>query len=149
MGKLLALFIFLLFSLGLSPQVRAADLNIDCPGGGVCNKSGLDPLFNSTIDGVWYPGRVLTKTLNLTNSSSDLRTIALKGTRISLSNILEDVMEISIIPLGGPVLWAGSLVDFYSQDKIELGIFSSGADKDYSLMVSMNLGADNSYQIIS
>ncbi len=124
----------------------AADFNLDCTGSG-CNKTGIEPLFNNTTDGVWYPGRTLTKSINLKNSSADSKEMDIKPTRTSTSNILEDVMQISIVTNpGGLVIWAGSLSDFYNQTKINMGTFSSGVNQDYNFSATMNSSADNSYQ---
>jgi len=126
--------------------VLAADLNIDCPAPPTsCSKTGLDLLFSSTNDGYWYPGRILTKTINLKNSSPQTREMAIKGERTSSVSILENVMHISIVG-GTTVIWGSSVADFYDQDKIGMGIFDSGADFDYDFTVSMNIGADDNYQ---
>lgn len=137
---------FLLFALcflAVRP-VLAADLNIDCPETAACTKSEVDPLFNIADDGYWYPGRVLTKTINLKNSSPQIREMAIRGTMTS-SSILENVMQISVVG-GTTTIWSGSVADFYSQDKIVMGIFNSEADLDYDFTVFMSLGADDDYQ---
>lgn len=126
--------------------VLAADLNIDCPvPPTTCSKTGVDPLFSSTDDGYWYPGRNLTKTINLKNSSSEKREMAIKGERTSGVSILENVMHIIIIG-GTTVIWNGSIKDFYGQDKIGMGIFDPGVNFDYDFTVSMSSGADDNYQ---
>jgi len=126
--------------------VLAADLNIDCLAPPTaCSKTGVDPLFSSATDGFWYPGRTLTKTINLKNSSSEKREMAIRGERTSGVSILEEVMHVSIIG-GTTVIWSGSVEDFYGQDKIGMGIFAPGVDFDYDFTVSMSSGADDNYQ---
>jgi hypothetical protein len=138
------LFSFLILSFFLVPQVEAADFNVDCGDSG-CTTSGLLPIFNATTDGFWYPGRNLTKTIKLKNSSSGTREMAIKGERTSGVSILENVMHISIVG-GTTVIWSGSVADFYGQDKIGMGIFAPGVDFDYNFTVFMSSDADDNYQ---
>ena len=140
------LFVFLLLNFFLVLPAKAADLNIDCPGSTTaCSKSGLDPLFSNDLDGFWYPGKTITKTLNLKNSGSQTREMAIRGTRTSAVNILENVMNISIVG-GTTVIWSGSVADFYGQDKIGMGIFAPGTDLNYNFTIFMSSSADNNYQ---
>lgn len=141
--NLIIAFIFLLLT---TLPVTAADLNIDCPAPPTtCSKTGTDPLFTGSADGYWYPGRSLIKKVNLKNSSSEKREMAIKGTKTSPANILEDVMHISIVG-GTTIIWSGSVANFYGQDKIGMGIFNPGVDFDYDFTVSMSSKADNDYQ---
>ena len=71
--------------------------------------------------------------------------MAIRGTRTSTINILENVMHISIVG-GTTVIWAGSVTDFYGQDKIGMGTFAPGADLDYDFTVLMSSGAGDEYQ---
>jgi hypothetical protein len=143
MKKITTFFLLFLF-LSIAPHALAADLNIDCPAPPTeCLKTG-DLLFDNTKDGLWYPGRVLTKTINLKNSSLEKRVMAIKGKRVPSESNLEEVMRISI--LGGTEIWSGSVADFYNQDKIEMGIFDPWADFDYDFRVSMSPDADDKYQ---
>ncbi|HUV71560.1 MAG TPA: fibronectin type III domain-containing protein [Clostridia bacterium] len=144
MKKLLTLiFSFFILSLFLAPQARAADLDVDCSDSAECSKTG-DLLFDSTKDGVWYPGRTLTKTIYLKNSSSEIRAMAIKGESVPGGN-LEEVMHISILG-GTKQIWGGSVTHFYSQEKVDLGIFEPGADFEYDFTVSMSSEADDNYQ---
>jgi len=144
---LLSLFFAGAFFLFLPREILAADLNIDCPASPtVCSKSGLaDPLFSNNLDGFWYPGKSITKTLNLKNSSLETREMAIKGARTSGVNILENVMQISIVG-GTTVIWSGSVADFYGKDKIDMGTFAPGADLNYNFTVFMSSGAGDEYQ---
>jgi len=144
MKKILLLVLFF-FLLAVKP-VFAADLNIDCPASPTaCSKTGLDPLFSNSLDGFWYPGKSITKTLNLKNSDSETREMAIRGTRTSNVNNLEDVMHISVVG-GTTVIWSGSVADFYGLEKIDMGIFAPGADLDYDFTVFMSPVADDNYQ---
>lgn len=144
--RLKILFLFLILSFFLVPQVKAADLNIDCPAPSTtCSKSGLDPLFSNSLDGFWYPGKSITKIVNLKNSSPETREMAIRGTRTSTIDTLENVMNISIVG-GTTVIWAGSVTDFYGLDRIGMGTFAPGANLDYDFTVFMSLGAGDEYQ---
>lgn len=128
--------------------VYAADLNVDCPSvPGACTKTGLDPLLSTSLDGQWVPGKTVTKTINLKNSSSSTQDLEIQGMRVSSVNALEDILTVSIMPTGGgPVIWAGTVAQFYAADNILMGNFASGASLDYDITVSMDQSADNSYQ---
>ncbi|MGB9706563.1 MAG: fibronectin type III domain-containing protein [Microgenomates group bacterium] len=146
MKKILLFFAFLFAFFASASFAFAADLNIDCPAPPTaCSKTGADPLFSSATDGYWYPGRILTKTINFKNSGPETREMAIKGARTSGVSILENVMHISIVG-GTTVIWSGSVADFYGQEKIGMGIFAPGADFDYDFTVSMSSGADDNYQ---
>lgn len=148
MIKIHKILLIILFSFLLTSPVLAADLNVSC-GGGSCSKNGLDPLFSSS-DGFWYPGRILTKILNLKNSGSGVYEMALKGTRVGSAGTLEDKMELSIVSAGaGQVIWSGPLAVFYGLEKVLMGTFGSGADLDYNLTVSMDGSSDNTYQTLT
>lgn len=140
----LFLIIFSLFI--LVPTVKAADLNVECFGTGICTKSGLDPLFSKTLDGYFLPGISLTKTINLKNSSVEIKEIAIKATRTSLAGILENVMAVNLSPAGGGTVWSGSLADFYGLSNISLGNLDPGQNKDFNFTVNMAPLAGNEYQ---
>ncbi|MCX6792167.1 MAG: hypothetical protein NT149_03975 [Candidatus Gottesmanbacteria bacterium] len=147
MKKLLlaiAISVFVLFTGATS--ANAADFNLDCGNSG-CTKSGIEPIFSKGIDGYWFPGRTLTKTIHLKNSSSGTKEMSIKPNRTSSVTILEHVMLVSIVTdPGGTVVWAGDLAAFYGQPSISMGIFASGTDQNYKINASMNSAADNSYQ---
>jgi len=143
---LLTTLLFFSFILLFPTLTLAADLNIDCPASPTaCSKSGVDPFFSNSLDGFWYPGKSITKTLNLKNSGLETREMAIKGTRTSAVNILENVMHISIVR-GTTVIWSGSVTDFYGLEKIGMGIFAPGANLDYDFTVFMSSDADDNYQ---
>lgn len=143
---LLAALLFFSFIFLFPALALAADLNIDCPASpAACSKSGLDPLFSNGLDGFWYPGKSITKTLNLKNSGPETQEMAVKGSRTSTINILENAMYISIVG-GTTVIWSGSVEDFYGLENIGMGIFSPGANLDYDFTVSMSSDADDDYQ---
>ncbi len=152
-NSLFFLFTFLFLINLFSPdKILAVDTTIDCgitPG--TCLVTGLDPLFSDT-DGFWFPGRILSKTFNLKNSSDSTQTMSLQANRSPLSviipSLLEDnnILNISIIDSSPSLLWSGDLNNFYSTGQIDLGIFPPSTDLDFIISVSMNNAADNDYQ---
>ncbi len=140
--------LFFSFSLLFPTLALAADLNIDCPAAPTaCSKTGVDPFFSDSLDGYWYPGKSITKTLNLKNSAPETREMAIKGERTSPESILEEVMHITIIG-GTTEIWSGSGADFYGLEKIGMGIFEPGANLDYNFTVFMSFDTDDNYQNI-
>ncbi|MDZ7586281.1 MAG: fibronectin type III domain-containing protein [Patescibacteria group bacterium] len=138
--------LFFSFILLFPALVLAADLSIDCPAApAACSKSSADPLFSSVIDGYWYPGKSITKTINLKNSGPETREMAIRGERASPESILEEVMHISIVG-GTTVIWSGSVTDFYGLEKIGMGTFAPGANLDYNFTAFMSSAADDNYQ---
>jgi hypothetical protein len=138
-------FIFLFLLLFLPSVAMAADFNVDCSGSG-CSSSGVSPLFSSSE--VWYPGKVLTKTFSLSNSSGETREMALKGHRTSASSLLEEVFNLSLV-CWSKVLWSGSLESFYSLEKVDIGTFNPGGLAECSIRASMDPSANNDYQELS
>jgi len=148
MKKILTILIAIFTLLIMFPKpALAANLNIVCSGSpSGCSQTGDNPLFSKTLDGYWYPGRELTKTINLKNTGSDTRQMALKATQTSISDDLKQVMSVSITDTTSTIIWSGSLPDFYNQTGIVMGTFSQGTNKDYYFKVTMDSSANNDYQ---
>lgn len=139
---ILFIFIFLFF---IKATAFAADLNINCSSG--CTKSGTDPLFSKNLDGVWYPGKEVTKVINLTNSATESKEMTMKANRTSSLSMLEDKIYIEISnPLLFSIIWQGSLANFYNQGKISFGTFAKNQSTDFNFKANMDSNADNSYQ---
>ena len=149
MKKLFKIFFTtFLFLIVTTTTAYAADLDVDCNGSGSCTTSTSSPLFDPST--IWYPGRVVTKTINLKNSDSVTHDLAIQASRVSTINILEDVLQVSIFPTGGgPVIWSGSMAEFYAQEKIILGVFVPGTNLNYFIAISMDNSAGNEYQNIT
>jgi hypothetical protein len=148
MKKLLTILLAAITLLIISPKpALAANLNIECVGSpSGCSQTGNNPLFSEAQDGLWYPGRELTKTINLKNSSSDTRQMALKATQTSISDDLKQVMSVSLLDSANIVIWSGTMSDFYNQGGIVMGTFNSGENKDYYFTATMDSAANNDYQ---
>ena len=135
-------FLILFLLLFGPPAVFAADFEVDCSVAG-CVSSGQSPLFlNSEI---WYPGKNLTKTFSLKNSSAETREMAFRGRKTSTGDLLEEVINLKL-DCGNKTLWEGSLKSFYILEKISLGTFTPESSIDCRLSVSMDLSANNDYQ---
>lgn len=139
------IFLFLFLLLFLPSVAFAADFNVDCSESG-CSSSGVSPLFSDSE--VWYPGKVLTKTFSLKNSSGETREMALRGRRTSDISSLEKVINL-YLTCGDSSLWRGSLENFYSQENISIGTFSAGGLAECSIRASMDPSANNDYQELS
>jgi hypothetical protein len=145
MKKIILIIAFFIFIFLVNPAY-ASNLEIECFGTGSCNKTG-NILFSKAQDGYWFPGMSVSKSFKLINSYSESREVFIKPTRTSLQNILEDILEISLIPFGEVTpIWEGKVTDFFSLDNLSLGNISSGQNKEYQISVKMNRDADNSYQ---
>lgn len=134
------IFFLILIAFFLKTDVYAADLSVVCSQTS-CTKSGIDPLFNQIQDGLWYPGKSLTKTINLKNSASLSKQIAISALRTSQPSNLENVLAVNI-----PGIFSGSIEDFYNQSKIYMGTFPPHASKDFEFKVTMDQSANNDYQ---
>lgn len=141
-------FILPLFFLLFFPKtILAADLNIDCQSSPQeCSSVQGSKLFDLS-DGLWYPGRVVIKTINIKNSSNQTKEIGARGK--STNNNLSDIFNLNISPENSTtVIWSGSLSQFYSKDYISLGIFDPEKDLNYSFSLRMDSQADNNSQNI-
>jgi hypothetical protein len=148
MKKLITISFITLSLLIIPPKiVLAANLNVECPKSPFgCNVTGDNPLFSKTLDGVWYPGRELTKIINFKNVGSQTREMGIRGAETSLSNDLKQVISVRLLDDANTMIWSGTLSDFYNQGGIVMGTFNAGENKDYLLKVSMDSNAGNDYQ---
>lgn len=147
MKRLLSFLFLILFFFILTPQVLAANLNIECFGTGTCTKTGQDPLFSKALDGYWMPGDSASKTFKITNSAAQTREAFMKPVRTSSAGILENVMDITLFPFGGgSPNWSGTLANFYNLGDFSLGNIPSGGNAEYVISARMKPEANNDYQ---
>lgn len=145
--KLLAVSAVIFFLLIFFPKtVFAADLNIECSSSVNCTLAGSNPLFDQSLDGSWYPGKSITKAINLKNTSTDTKQIKIKAVGARSLNKLDEVMLISILDNSGIVTWSGLLQDFLEQDGLVVGTLKSGIGRDIYFKVEMSKDAENNYQ---
>lgn len=127
----------------LNSRILAADLTVDCSEN-LCTKTGTDPLFNKNLDGYWFPGRTLTKTVLFKNSSKEMKLIAIKASRTSPPGALERVTQLKISGREG-LIWVGTLNDFYQREKIEIRIFSPRENRVYDFILSLKPDLGDEY----
>lgn len=139
--SIITVLVLILFA---NNKVMAVDLNISCGDSG-CTPISSPPLFSSAE--IWSPGKILTKTVKITNSSSNTQTIGTKGNEIKTDNNFAAMLNISIVQNSTNFLvWSGNLPDFYSSGEIMLGIFNPSVSDEYQYTVKMQETADNNYQ---
>lgn len=139
-------FFFFCVSPFLISKVMAADMVVICSEFSTCSINGADPLFTTVVDGIWYPGRILTKTIKIKNESKQIREMALKGTGNTVNDTLKNVMNLNLTNSKGAKIWSGNLADFYNQVNISLGIFDPGTSLEYNMAISMNSSANDDYR---
>lgn len=123
---------------------EAVDLVIDC-GDQSCSPQSSGSLFPSSE--VWYPGKFLAKTVQISNSGSVTRDTATQALNFNQSGNLDQKINLSIVQGStDSVVWAGSLHDFYQAGEVGLAAFSPSSFDNFTYTVSMDLTADNNYQ---
>lgn len=146
MKKLLLFLIVISLLRPLSSfAISPVDLSVSCIEGS-CTVSGSSPLFSTTLDGYWYPGRSLSKSFQITNNSPSSQQTGLRSTRTSADSILEAVMTISILDASANVIYSGSLSDFYQHGQINLATLPAAASANFTFTAGMASSAGNEYQ---
>lgn len=128
-------------------QSHALDADIACNDSG-CTPGVLPALFPSSE--IWFPGKILSKTVRFRNNSSFLQIIGTRAQNTTTTGNLDQVLQLSIVRVGAAppnsVVWSDKLSNFYSAGEIHLATFSSGFYDDFIFTVSMDQSADNKYQ---
>lgn len=105
-----------------------------------------DPLFNETNIA---PGFTQTKSVNVANGAVSTRPVGIRGILTSDTGNLASVMNIEIKE-GATTLYSNTLSQFFidsaGPDGIFLSNLNSGADTDYSFIVTFDTSAGNAYQ---
>jgi hypothetical protein len=144
--KIFFAILLLVFAFFLPVKTFAADLNVTCSStSSGCTMTGLSPLFSLALDGYWYPGRTISKTINIKNIGTGIKQIGLRATETTNSTILKQVMKVNIGSNGMPI-WEGSLDAFYNQNTISLGTLNPGQDKNFNFSVRMIEQTNDDYQ---
>lgn len=138
------------FVLILSNQIfislaKAADLEITCSQKD-CLRSNNKPLFNLD-DGLWYPGKFVSKLILLKNSNQTKQEIAILGTQKRQKNNMEEILYMTLANNKlNRIIWEGSLEKFYSKKSISLGNLKSGESLEVNAILRMNKNASLDYQ---
>jgi hypothetical protein len=137
----IATVLLLLFHSGTS---YAVDLTVDCPGGGnPCSKVGLDPLFSIATDYFWYPGKTVSKTVTVKNSSTSPQNFSMLITHTSeVDSVIENAFT-TAVKQNVTTLFTGTLAEFYAVPAIDMGVISSGGSQDYSIAATLDPNAGN------
>ncbi len=142
---LLSIISLFLFTFAFSGTAFAGfgGLSVDCSSG--CTISGTNPLFSQGNDGYWYPGRILTKQIYFKNSSSISKNATMQPSKTSSTGELEKKMSVVLSKTAGPVIWSGSLENFFGSTII-LDNLDAGASSLFDLSATMDPLAGNEYQ---
>ncbi|RJQ36901.1 hypothetical protein C4559_04165 [Candidatus Microgenomates bacterium] len=116
---------FVVCSFVLVDSVKAADLEINCSQK-ECIKSTDQPLFNPE-DGLWFPGKSVSKSIILKNSTKTQQEVTVKNNQKHQENDLEGILYLTFKnDKKNNVTWEGSLTKFYSRKSISLGKLKPG-----------------------
>ncbi|MEK7127379.1 MAG: fibronectin type III domain-containing protein [Patescibacteria group bacterium] len=129
----------------LTAPVYAADLDVDCRGSGVCDPVNPGSIFLSSE--VWYPGKTVSRTIKLLNSSGGSQKIITQAQNSTASGNLSRVFTFSIIRNSdSTVIWSGGLNSFYNKGEIELATLGNGVNDTFTYTAAMDAVAGNDYQ---
>ncbi|MEK7565589.1 MAG: fibronectin type III domain-containing protein [Patescibacteria group bacterium] len=136
--------ILFLFFLIVSPAF-AADLNVTCRGAGTCLPDNPGPIFSPSE--VWYPGKTLSKTIQLLNDSGGSQKIITRAQNSTTSGNLTQAFTFSIVRSSDSlVIWSGGLASYYTKGEIELTTLGIGARDTFIYTAAMDSLAGNDYQ---
>lgn len=127
----------------LSGNVLAADLTLTC-NGSACSPATSPALFPSSE--IWYPGKTLTKTVNLTNVSGDPIDINITNSNISTTGDLDKVINITIKRVLTGVNIFSDSIENLNVAVIDLPSLANGSNEDYEFTANMDIGVGNEYQ---
>ncbi|MCL5784241.1 MAG: hypothetical protein M1142_02720 [Patescibacteria group bacterium] len=121
----------------LTGLVKAADLEISCSGSDKdCSKSTDASLFSAT-DGLWFPGKTVSKIISLKNDSGADQVISVQGIRRGRRDGLGNVLYLTFANnQTSQIVWQGTLTRLDANKLINLGSLAAGD----SLEVKTSLG---------
>ncbi|MDO8515024.1 MAG: fibronectin type III domain-containing protein [bacterium] len=142
MKKIILILIFLGF---LIKPVYAANLDVNCRGSGVCDPVNPGPIFLSSE--VWYPGKTVSRSIKLLNTSGGSQKIITQPQNNVTSGDLSKVFTFSIVRNSdNQVIWSGGLESFFTKGEIELATLGDGVSDTFIYTAAMDAGAQNEYQ---
>lgn len=146
MKKILFLLLLTIGFFFTSHPAFAADSNVTCTSSN-CSPSTFPGFFSASE--VWYPGKVLTKTIQFTNTASTTQTIdnhAANMLSIGDANVA-NVIDFTVRRVStNTIVWFGTLQSFYSAGTVTLGDITSGSSDTYEYTGEMRVTAGNEYQ---
>jgi hypothetical protein len=136
------IFLFLFIGFFIHP-VQAADVDI------VCNEAQCTPNITSALFApgeVWYPGKVLSRTIQVSNTSGVARRVSARAVNTIDSANFADKLTLVIRDSLSNVLWLGVLSDFYNLSSVNLTEIADETHENYSFEVNMDKQAGNEFQ---
>lgn len=128
----------------LTQTALAADDNISCTESG-CTPSTITHFFSSSE--VWYPGKTITKTIQITNTSGSGQKIGADTYNESTTGGLDQEINLVITRLDSSVAWSGLLSAFYANGETELlSNLGSGSSEIFAFTATMDTTAGNEFQ---
>lgn len=141
------IFLTLLIGLGVlfvTQTAMAADDNISCTDSG-CTPSTITHFFSSSE--VWYPGKTLTKTIQITNTSGSSQKIGADTSGETTTGGLDQVLNLVITRSDSTIAWSGLLSAFYTNGETELlSSLGNGSSDTFAFALTMDSDAGNAYQ---
>lgn len=133
---------------------NAQDLTAVCDGSGSCSLSSSQPLFSTSQNNLWYPGKSVSKTLKVINNHpTDTLTVTIKAQNPQLDSSscqFDQQLNLSIIRTGSnpphSLIWSGSLNNFYQQTPLSLAVFSPGSFDEFVFTVTLPASVGNQCQ---
>lgn len=144
MKKLLfSLFLVFLSFFVITQSVIAADLNLTCDALN-CTPDTNPALFSDTE--IWYPGKTLSKTVNLLNISGDSIIVSISSENTSATGDLDTVINLLITRTATGVSVFDDTVDNFYGTVVGLPTLINGTNEDYVFTASMDPDSGNEYQ---
>lgn len=136
---ILAVFLFLT----IAPNAYAADVEFSCNASD-CTPSSATSFLPSTM---WYPGKSVTKTVAIENTTSTARILSLNALNSSSIKDLHNVIKLSIHNnVTNALVWNGNLSQLYNSPVSNVTILSPNSTTTHAYTFTMDLQAGNEYQ---
>lgn len=132
----------------LTQGVSAADYSTSCTAIS-CSPSTITGFFPSSE--VWYPGKIYTKSIEISNSSGDPQQVTVDALNIYKSDPIDDISQVIQYTItrdsDGATVWSNSLYAFYNQGGVNLrNLLGNGLTDTFHFTGEMYLTAGNAYQ---
>ncbi len=114
-------------------------------------KDGLEishidnPLFSTTVDGYWYPGKKITKIVTVKNASNSRQQISIMQENANNGGLLADKFNLKITTSANTVLYDKPLSYFFGNGQITLNELYAGNTENYSFILSLDANLDPSF----
>ena len=134
------LFLFLMLSIFQPKSVLASDLDLTCNDSG-CTPSPVTDYFPTDK---WYPGKEISKTFRIHNTSGSKKSAALGTYDESSTGAITSATSLTVKSLpSGSTVWTGTFTEVFNNDEISLGEIDVQEIKEYQLVLLMDSSAGN------